>query len=108
MGNLGFWEIAVLAVLALLVFGPERLPGMARNLGRAIAKLKAEAQGTLDELRVAADLKELEELRGLKADLKAMGKDLVDVRSELDPRAIMSSAGSGAPATPAPFDVDAT
>lgn len=108
MGNLGFWEIALLAVLALLVFGPERLPGMARNLGRAVAKLRAEAQGTLDELKHAADLKELEELRSLKSEMKGIGKELMDVKGQLDPKAIVSSAGAGGPVNPAPFDADAT
>ena len=37
--NLGWGEIAVLLVLALFVFGPERLPGMAANAGRWLRKL---------------------------------------------------------------------
>ncbi|HWH30550.1 MAG TPA: twin-arginine translocase TatA/TatE family subunit, partial [Mycobacteriales bacterium] len=46
----GFWEWVFLAVLALLVFGPERLPKMAQSAGEMIARFKREAAGTLDEL----------------------------------------------------------
>ncbi len=34
MFDIGFWELAVLAVVALLVVGPERLPQLVRDGGR--------------------------------------------------------------------------
>lgn len=34
MFDIGFWELALIFVLAVVVFGPERLPGLARKLGR--------------------------------------------------------------------------
>jgi len=40
IGDLGWAEIAVLLVLALFVFGPERLPGMAADAGRALRKAR--------------------------------------------------------------------
>ena len=46
MGSLGFWEIVGLAVLALFIFGPERLPGMARTAGKTIASVRREATKT--------------------------------------------------------------
>lgn len=36
MFGLGIWEIAVIAVVALLVLGPEKLPGAAKSLGKAL------------------------------------------------------------------------
>lgn len=38
MFDIGFWELALIFVLAVVVFGPERLPGLARKLGRFAAK----------------------------------------------------------------------
>lgn len=40
MFNLGFWEMVVLAGIALIVVGPERLPGLARKIGSFVTDLK--------------------------------------------------------------------
>ena len=37
--GIGVWEIAVLLLVALLVFGPKRLPGMGRSLGRGMREI---------------------------------------------------------------------
>lgn len=69
----GFWEWIFLGVIALLIFGPERLPKMAYNAGQLISRLKREAAGTIDELKAAA---ELEEFSDVARDLRATGADL--------------------------------
>lgn len=40
MFNLGFGEMAVIFVVALLVFGPNKLPELARNLGKSLAEFR--------------------------------------------------------------------
>ena len=40
MGPLGFTEIAFIFVLALLIFGPKKLPEIGRTLGRAIGEFR--------------------------------------------------------------------
>ena len=40
MFDIGFWEISVIAVVALLVIGPERLPGVARQAGMWIGRIR--------------------------------------------------------------------
>ena len=37
----GFWELSLIFVLALVVFGPERLPGLARTLGLWVGRARA-------------------------------------------------------------------
>ncbi len=39
MFDIGFWELAIIFVVALLVIGPERLPGVARTMGRWFGKI---------------------------------------------------------------------
>ena len=60
----GFWELSLIFVLALVVFGPERLPGLARTLGlwagRARALLRnfneqIERELAAEEMRRAAE-----------------------------------------------------
>ncbi len=40
MFDIGFWELSVIGVIALLVIGPERLPGVARTVGLWVGKTK--------------------------------------------------------------------
>jgi len=40
MGNIGFPELMVIFVIALLVFGPKRLPELGRSLGKGIAEFR--------------------------------------------------------------------
>jgi sec-independent protein translocase protein TatB len=60
--GLGFSEIVVLAVIALLVVGPRDLPLMLRKLGRQMARMRAlanEFRTGFDELARQAELDEL-------------------------------------------------
>lgn len=52
MGSIGIPEMLVIFVIALVVFGPRRLPELGRSLGKAIAEFKRatnELQNTLEE-----------------------------------------------------------
>jgi TatA/E family protein of Tat protein translocase len=40
MGSIGAGEILLLAMLALLLFGPKRLPDVGRQVGRALAEIR--------------------------------------------------------------------
>jgi len=40
MGNIGMPELIVIFVVALLVFGPKRLPELGRSLGRGISEFR--------------------------------------------------------------------
>ena len=109
----GFWEWLFLGVLALLIFGPERLPKMAQNAGEMIARFKREAAGTIDELKAAAELESFtdvaKDLRSTGADLRATGDDLrrsIDLTAEPEkPRTAVM--GGTVREGPAPFDPDA-
>lgn len=55
MGNLGVPEIIFIAVLALLIFGPKRLPEIARTVGKAVREFRAATQDLTDEIRSGID-----------------------------------------------------
>ena len=51
MGNLGFSEMIFIFVVALLVFGPKKLPELGRSIGKGLAEFRrasAELQGNLE------------------------------------------------------------
>lgn len=50
-GNLGWPEVLMLAVVGLVVLGPERLPKYAAEAGRVIRKLREMAKDASGELR---------------------------------------------------------
>jgi sec-independent protein translocase protein TatA len=43
--GVGIWEVAILLLVALLVFGPKRLPEMGRSLGRGMREFKDSISG---------------------------------------------------------------
>ena len=58
MGNFGPAEMLLIAVVALIVVGPKRLPDMARTIGKAIREFKAATNEFTSELNSAIDVTE--------------------------------------------------
>ncbi len=51
MFNIGFTEMVVLGVLALVLIGPKQLPELARTLGRFMNEFKRSTDAFKDELK---------------------------------------------------------
>lgn len=122
--NVGWGEMGVLLLVGLFIFGPDRLPTLARDAGQMLRKIRATLTGVTDDLKAelgpeVADL----DLRSLHP--KAfMQKHLFDDDEPVAARpgsaaaahAAAEPVGGGEPARPAalaagerpPFDADAT
>jgi sec-independent protein translocase protein TatA len=101
MGNIGAWEIALIVLVILLVFGPKRLPQMGRSLGRGMREFK---ETVTDQTR---------ELKEATADAPKQFKDALNpmVPTEKPVEAPAEAAAAAAPtpaAAPAPAPVAAT
>ena len=59
MFDVGFWEILLILVLALVVIGPERLPGAARRAGYFVGKARRFIEGARSEFEAEFDVNEL-------------------------------------------------
>ena len=51
MFDVGFWELAIIFVVGLLVLGPERLPGVARQLGQWTGNARRMARALTTQLQ---------------------------------------------------------
>ena len=49
MFDVGFWEVALIIIVALIILGPERLLEVSKKLGRGYSKLKKSMERLLDE-----------------------------------------------------------
>jgi TatA/E family protein of Tat protein translocase len=49
MGNIGPMEVLVVLIIALVVFGPKRLPDLGHSLGKGIREFKGSVTGESDE-----------------------------------------------------------
>lgn len=61
--NIGGWEILAVLVLLMVVVGPDRLPEMARKIGRGIAQARAQMSSMSDEVRGVVDDPAMQPLR---------------------------------------------
>jgi sec-independent protein translocase protein TatA len=48
MGNIGPMEIGIVLIIALVVFGPKRLPDLGHSLGKGIREFKGSVTGESD------------------------------------------------------------
>jgi sec-independent protein translocase protein TatB len=93
MFEIGFGEIALIAVVALLVLGPERLPGVARTVGALVRRARASWQNVKGEIErelAAEDIrKNLDEARRaaaeVRGEVKSAAADIEKTASTPDP-----------------------
>jgi sec-independent protein translocase protein TatA len=56
MGNIGPWEIILLLLLALLLFGAKRLPEIGRSLGSGMREFKDSVSGVKEDITPPSEL----------------------------------------------------
>ncbi|WP_137168251.1 Sec-independent protein translocase protein TatB [Salinimonas lutimaris] len=87
MFDIGFWELLVIGVLALLVLGPERLPGAIRSTISTVRSVRNAATGFKQEVEHQLRVHELHEnlkkaeqqgLKDISPDLKKSVDELKD------------------------------
>ncbi|GGX47285.1 Sec-independent protein translocase protein TatB [Saccharospirillum salsuginis] len=59
MFDIGFTELLVLAIIGIVVIGPERLPGVARTIGRALGQVRRTMSNFQNQLEQEVKLDEL-------------------------------------------------
>jgi sec-independent protein translocase protein TatB len=109
--DLSMWKLLALGLIALVVFGPDKLPQLARDAGRTIRQLRAMAQAARTELKSELgdtvgdfDLADLNPRAFVRKHL------LDDLDGDLASTAAAKpmAASQGPLTSPAPYDLDAT
>lgn len=107
LGGLGWPEAAVLLLLALFVFGPDRLPGIAKEAGRTLRKVRVYVKSMGEDLKaeLGPEVGDLD-LRSL--DPKEFVRKHLFEDEEPDEATVPSRRAALAPGESAPWDPDTT
>lgn len=62
MFEIGFWELALIMIMALIVIGPEKLPEVARTVGRWVGRARKYIEGVKNEVEKEFDTTELKRM----------------------------------------------
>ena len=125
MFDVGFSELIVIALVALIVIGPERLPRVARTLGALLGRAQRYVNDVKADIQREVDLDELKSIRSTFEDaaksveqsvnqagqeLQAAGESLnqsisADLEAKPDPVAAELAAADESPAPSAQLDL---
>ena len=89
MFDSGFLEMLVIGIIALMLVGPERLPGLASKAGKMVGKMKAFVANTREDIEKEIRTEEMqsmlskqkEEISELRDMMQTSGKE---IKSEVD------------------------
>ncbi len=85
MFDIGFWELVLIFVIALVVLGPERLPFAIRSVARFIGNARRMANVVKDELSQELQMQELkEDLEQAKRNEIGLNAAMQEVKSTFD------------------------
>jgi sec-independent protein translocase protein TatB len=112
MFDIGFSELLVIAVVALIVIGPERLPKVARTLGHLFGRMQRYVNDVKADISREMELEELKKMQSSMEDAarsfqSSVGKEMSDAEGELnkltqDVEAAAGAHTGDAPAQPEP------
>ena len=79
MFDFGFWEIALILIISLIILGPERLPVFASQLGSFIRRIKDFANNVKRNIENESRMKDLEKIIEKQKDELSEFEDKIDL-----------------------------
>ena len=83
MFDIGFWELALISVIALLVVGPERLPAMARSAGLWVGRIRRYISHVKDDIEREIRAEELRDMMKESSRIESLDEELGEARDTL-------------------------
>jgi sec-independent protein translocase protein TatB len=85
MVDLGFWEFAIIFVVIILVFGPERIPELAKTIGNWYAKIMRLAHNARRDFERELNLTDLHKLiQEQRQQIQRLQNEMQTVKREFD------------------------
>ena len=100
MFDIGFWELAVIGVVALIVIGPERLPKVARTVGLWVGRMRGfvlSVKADIDHELRAEELKRIMEQQAKSTGLHEIIEETQEALDEIDKPDYLVKAEKPAP-----------
>ena len=80
-GNIGFPELLAILALALLVFGPKKLPEVGRSIGKALREFRKTSDEIKDRIEEEIQASELKDIEAeIKKEVEADGEGKKNTR----------------------------
>jgi len=85
MFDIGFWELSIIGVVALVVIGPDRLPGLARTAGKWFGKMNRFVSTVKDDIAKEIKNEDLQRILQEQQDLaNEFKKVTTDAKNQVD------------------------
>jgi len=83
MFDIGFWELAVIGIVALLVIGPDKLPSVARTTGLWVGRIRRMISNVKDDISKELKAEELKRIMEEQKSSNAIHEFIEETKSEL-------------------------
>ena len=84
MFDFGFWEIAIIGIITLIVVGPEKMPALARKAGLYVGKFKKFVSKIQNDINNEIKSEELKEQLSIKDDESSLSQTVEEAKSSID------------------------
>jgi sec-independent protein translocase protein TatA len=82
MGNIGFPEMVLIFIVALLVFGPKRLPELGRSLGKGLSEFRRASSDLKNSIEREIEAAEIEQ--SIAETKKATERAKYEIKQSID------------------------
>jgi sec-independent protein translocase protein TatB len=84
MFDFGFWEIAIIGIITLIVVGPEKMPALARKAGLYVGKFKKFVSKIQNKIINEIKTEKLKEQLSIKDNKSSLSQTVEEAKSSID------------------------